>query len=67
MLAITSCNANKEQCWKLTVGYPEGKTTEYYFYGTGDQADAQLEIYHKAGANKVSRSQTFKSKEDCHE
>jgi hypothetical protein len=63
---FTSCDPNKAQCWKLSVSYPEGPSVEYYFYGTGIEADAQLEVYHQAGANRVSRSQTFLSKENCH-
>ena len=58
MLAVTSCDPNKAQCWKLQITDEDNKVTEYLFYGTGDEADAQLEIYHRAGA-------TFLSKEDC--
>ncbi len=65
MFAVTSCDPNKAQCWKLQVTYEDNKVTEYLFYGTGDEADAQLEIYHRAGAKKIHREQTFLSKEDC--
>ena len=63
---MVSCDPNKAQCWKLTVGYPNGQTAEYYFYGTGVEADAQLELYHQAGANSVKREQTFLSEGNCH-
>lgn len=65
-LALTSCDPNKEQCWKLTIGYPTGQTEVHYFYGTGIEADAQLEVYHRAGANSVDRKQAFLSKDNCH-
>lgn len=63
--ALVSCDPNKAQCWKLTVTYPEGNSIESYFYGTGVEADAALEVYYKAGATKVHREQTFLSKENC--
>ena len=65
-LAITSCDPNKVQCWKLNVKYSDGKSMEYYFYGSGVEADAQLEIYRLAGATQIGREQTFRSKNDCH-
>lgn len=64
--AFVSCDPNKAQCWKMVVTYPGDKTEEYYFYGTGVEADAQLELYHQAGAIKLHREQTFLSKENCH-
>lgn len=63
--ALVSCDPNKAQCWKLYVGFDNGKSAEYYFYGTGVEADAQLELYHQAGANTIRREQTFLSKENC--
>ena len=65
--ALVSCDPNKAQCWKLIATYPGGQTEETYFYGTGIEADAQLEIYHRAGAVKIQREQTFLSQENCHE
>ena len=64
--ALVSCDPNKAQCWKLTVVSENDATAEYYFYGTGVEADAQLEIYHRAGAKSVKREQTFLSQENCH-
>lgn len=64
--ALVSCDPNKAQCWKLQVTSQDDVTVEYYFYGTGVEADAQLEIYHQAGAKRVSREQTFLSRENCH-
>ena len=64
--SLASCDPNKAQCWKLQVGYPSGQTEEFYFYGTAVEADAQLEIYHQAGATKIHREQTFLSKDNCH-
>ena len=63
---LTSCDPNKAQCWKMSVTYESGQTEEFYFYGTDVEADAQLEIYHKAGAVKVGREQTFMSEQNCH-
>lgn len=62
---LVSCNPNKTQCWLLKATFPSGKTTEMYFYGSGDEADAQLELMHQAGANTVHRESTSKSKSDC--
>ena len=64
---FSSCDPNKAQCWKLTVKYQDNKTIEYYFYGTGVEADAQLDVYQKTGATTVRREQTFLSKDNCHE
>ena len=64
---FVSCDPNKAQCWKLIATYPEGNTEEQYFYGTGVEADAQLEIFVRAGANKVRREQTFLSVGNCHQ
>lgn len=50
----------------MSVTYESGQTEEFYFYGTDVEADAQLEIYHKAGAVKVGREQTFMSEQNCH-
>lgn len=70
MLALSatfvSCDPNKTQCWRLEVTSEEGLTVEYYFWGTGVEADAQLEVYHRAGAKRVYREQTFLSQENCH-
>jgi hypothetical protein len=64
---MVSCDPNKAQCWKMYVGYPSGQTEVFYFYGTGVEADAQLELYVKAGANSTRREQTFLSESNCHE
>ena len=48
----------------MSVTYESGQTEEFYFYGTDVEADAQLEIYHKAGAVKVGREQTFMSEQN---
>ncbi len=71
MLAVSasfvSCDPNKAQCWKLTVTYQNDQTEEFYFYGTGVEADAQLEMYQQTGGVKrTHREQTFMSKENCH-
>ena len=63
--SLVSCNPDKTQCWKLSVTSEDGKVTEHFFYGTGTEADAQLEVYHRAGATKVHREQTFLSEENC--
>ncbi len=65
--AFVSCDPNKAQCWKMSVTYQGGQTAEYYFYGTGVEADAQLELYVKAGAIQTRREQTFLSRDNCHE
>lgn len=62
---LVSCNPNKTQCWLLKATFPSGKTQEMYFYGSGDEADAQLELMHQAGANQIHRESTSKSKSDC--
>jgi len=64
---FVSCDPNKAQCWKLVATFPSGQQQIMYFYGTGVEADAQLELMHQAGANKIHREQTFLSKENCHE
>lgn len=63
---MVSCNPNKTQCWLLRGTWPNGSTQEMYFYGSGDEADAQLEIMHQNGANKIHREAAGKSKSDCH-
>jgi hypothetical protein len=63
---FVSCDPNKTQCWLLIATFPQGGTQEMYFYGSGVEADAQLEILHQAGATKIERKQTFLSKENCH-
>lgn len=63
--SLVSCNPDKTQCWKLIAVFDD-KTQESYFWGSGVEADAQLEIYHRAGANTIRREQTFLSKENCH-
>lgn len=66
---LTSCDTNKAQCWKITVTYTEGNKTEYLFWGTGDESDAQLDTFKEAialGAVKsVSKEQTFLPQSDC--
>lgn len=64
--AFVSCDPHKAQCWKLTVGYPSGSTEVSYFYGTDVEAEAQLEVYHQAGANSLRHEQTFLSEDNCH-
>ena len=69
MFAFTSCNPDKAQCWKLQITDEDNKVTEYLFYGTGDEADAQLEICHRADAKKIRPQQGCMSaskKEVCH-
>ena len=63
---LVSCDSNKAQCWKLQITDQNNVTVEHFFYGTGVEADAQLEIYHQAGAKSVRREQTFLSQENCH-
>jgi len=62
---FVSCNPDKTKCWKLQATFPSGQVQEMYFWGSGDEADAQLEIMHQAGANKIHRESTSKSKSDC--
>ena len=64
--ALVSCDPHKAQCWKMSVTYESGQTEEFYFYGTDVEADAQLEIYHQAGAVKIGREQAFLSEKNCH-
>lgn len=65
--AFVSCDPNKAQCWKLSVTSQDDITVEYLFYGTGVEADAQLEMYVKmGGVKRTHREQTFLSKENCH-
>lgn len=71
MLALSatfvSCDPNKAQCWLITVTLQDSTTEEHYFYGTGIEADAQMELYHQAlDAKSVRREQTFLSKDNCH-
>ena len=63
--ALMSCNPDGTKCWKMQATYPSGQTEEWYFYGSGDEADAQLELKHQAGANKIHREASGKSKSDC--
>jgi len=63
--SLVSCDANKPQCWKLTAVYDD-VTIEAFFYGSGVEADAQLEVHHRAGAKSIRREQTFLSQENCH-
>ena len=63
---MVSCDPNKTQCWLLRGTWPNGSTQEMYCYGSGDEADAQLELMHQAGANKIHRESASKSKSDCH-
>ena len=66
-LALTSCDPNKEQCWKIIVTSETG-TTEYYYYGSGVDSDAQIDIYAKMpGVKSARKEQTFLSKDNCHE
>ena len=50
----------------MSVTYESGQTEVFYFYGTDVEADAQLEIYHQAGAVKIGREQAFLSEKNCH-
>ena len=49
----------------IQATYPSGQVETWYFYGSGDEADAQLELRHQAGANKLHREASGKSKSDC--
>ena len=65
--AFVSCDPNKAQCWLLSVTMQDDTKVEYYFYGTGVEADAQLEVYARTGGVKrTHREQSFLSKENCH-
>lgn len=65
-LAFTSCDPNKEQCWKMTVTTDEGSVT-YYYYGNGVDSDAQLDLYAQMpGVKSARKEQTFLSKDNCH-
>ena len=67
-LAFTSCDPNKEQCWKIIVTFDTGATSEYFYYGSGVDSDAQFAIYEKMqGVRSVRKEQTFLSKDNCHE
>ena len=66
-LVFTSCDPNKEQCWKITV-VTEAGTATYYYYGNGVDSDAQLDIYRQMpGVKSTSKAQTFLSKDNCHQ
>ena len=68
MCAIfTSCDNKKAQCWEMSVTYDGGKTTTYYFWGTGDESDAQVDMYAKIpGVTRASKTQAlFVSQSDC--
>ena len=65
-LAFTSCDPNKEQCWKMTIVSDAG-TVIYYYYGNGVDSDAQLELLASSHPGfKATKVQTFLSKENCH-
>lgn len=66
-LAFTSCDPNKAQCWKITLEYKDGgkQTEEFYFWGTGVESDAMIEQYASATGARVTKQQTFLSKENC--
>lgn len=63
---LVSCDPNKTQCWLLQATFPSGQVQEMYFWGSGDEADVELEKMHQAGANKIHREAAGKSKSDCH-
>lgn len=63
---FVSCDPNKAQCWKMTIVMQNDVTEEFYFYGTGVESDAQLELYYQAGAKSVKKEQTFLSRDNCH-
>lgn len=67
-LALTSCDPNKEQCWKITLTSDTGgPVIEYYYYGNGVDSDAQLEILASSHPGyKATKEQTFLSKDNCH-
>ncbi|MBR3648173.1 MAG: hypothetical protein IKN59_07295 [Paludibacteraceae bacterium] len=64
---LTSCDTKKAQCWEMSVTYDGGKTTTYYFWGTGDESDAQINVYAKIpGVTRASKTQAlFVSESDC--
>ena len=66
---LTSCDPNKAQCWKITLTSRESgaPTLEYYFYGTGVESDAQLEMLASSNPGySATKVQTFLSKDNCH-
>jgi hypothetical protein len=66
-IAFASCDTQKEQCWKMTVVSSLGTVT-YYYYGSGPDSDAQLDIYKNTpGVTSVRKEQTFLSKDNCHQ
>ena len=64
---FTSCDPNKEQCWKITLTSPDGgQVVEYYYYGNGVDSDAQLELLASSMPGfKATKTQTFLSKDNC--
>ena len=64
---FTSCDPNKEQCWKITLTRPDGgQVVEYYYYGNGVDSDAQLELLASSMPGyKATKTQTFLSKDNC--
>ena len=64
---FTSCDPNKEQCWKITLTSPDGgQVVEYYYYGSGVDSDAQLELLASSHPGyKATKTQTFLSKDNC--
>jgi len=64
---LTSCNTENSQCWKISVTYEGGKSSTYYFWGTGAESDAQLKQYEKIpGITRVGKEQAlFVSQSDC--
>ena len=65
-LAFTSCDPNKEQCWKMTIVSDAGEVI-YYYYGNGVDSDAQLELLASSHPGyKATKEQTFLSESNCH-
>ena len=64
---FTSCDPNKEQCWKITLTSPDGgQVVEYYYYGNGVDSEAQLELLASSMPGyKATKTQTFLSKDNC--
>jgi len=64
---MVSCgDPNGTQCWEMTAKYKTGQTSVWYFYGSGDEADTQLQMMvGNNGVESATRKSAGKSKSDC--
>ena len=64
---LSSCDPNKEQCWKITLtSRTTGQATEYYYYGNGVDSDAEIERLAQMNPGcSATKTQAFLSRENC--